>query len=195
MLEDGFFDKAKPVHIRGGDLPHWRQDGGLYFVTFRLSDSLPQTLLKQWEGEREGRVVDHQSLWKRSVEHRRRTERWLDKGYGSCILRNAMSKRIVSHAIRYFDGEQYELGDFAVAANHVHALVRTALDVDLSQVLYSWKRYSSTELLKMPEVRKAFDGKRHLWQTESFDHIVRNSRSLERISEYIRGHDQLGQAE
>lgn len=25
------------------DLPHWRQDGATYFVTFRLGDSLPQS--------------------------------------------------------------------------------------------------------------------------------------------------------
>src|SRR5579862_3386920 len=28
-----------------GKLPHWRQDGDLYFVTFRLSDSIPQDRL------------------------------------------------------------------------------------------------------------------------------------------------------
>jgi putative transposase len=28
-------------------LPHWRQDGATYFVTFRLADSLPQTKLDE----------------------------------------------------------------------------------------------------------------------------------------------------
>jgi transcriptional regulator of nitric oxide reductase len=53
LLEDGFFDPAKPWFTRWGDLPHMRQDGALYFVTFRLADSLPQTLLSTWRHERD----------------------------------------------------------------------------------------------------------------------------------------------
>ncbi len=45
VLSDGFFDRDKPVTVRWGDLPHWRQDGALYFVTFRLADSLAQARL------------------------------------------------------------------------------------------------------------------------------------------------------
>src|SRR4029077_18565006 len=33
-------------------LPHWRQIGVAYFITFRLQDSVPQTLLRQWRDER-----------------------------------------------------------------------------------------------------------------------------------------------
>jgi REP element-mobilizing transposase RayT len=194
VLEEGFLDPAKPLHIRWGDLPHWRQDGGFYFVTFRLSDSLPQILLekwrqeqKEWRTEHEG--ADREMLMRRSLEQQRRVERWLDRRYGSCILADPAAQRVVANALRHFDGVRYELGDSAVAANHVHALLRTALEVDLSEVLYSWKRFTSAAMLKTTLVRKAFDGYRHVWQKESFDHLVRNRESLDKIRRYIQRHE------
>jgi hypothetical protein len=37
----------KPVTVYQRHLPHWRQDGATYFVTFRLADSLPQSKLDE----------------------------------------------------------------------------------------------------------------------------------------------------
>lgn len=153
MLEEGFFDPEKPFQLYWGDLPHLRQDGALYFVTFRLSDSLPQILLDTWRrDQRSWSLCKKDELapaMKHSMEQRKRIERWLDQGYGSCILTDRKAKHIVTEVIRHFEGVRYELGDFAVASNHEHVLIRTALDVDLSQVLYSWKRFSSAELRRI----------------------------------------------
>jgi len=35
------------VYVR--HMPHWRQDGATYFVTFRLADSLPESSLHELE--------------------------------------------------------------------------------------------------------------------------------------------------
>jgi len=70
-------------------LPHWRQDGATYFVTFRLHDSLPQDRLRELDGLR--------SEWERRNPPPRsddvleelardiflRVNRWLDQGMGS----------------------------------------------------------------------------------------------------------------
>lgn len=37
----------KPLTFYMRDLPHWRQEGATYFVTFRLADSLPQAKLRE----------------------------------------------------------------------------------------------------------------------------------------------------
>ena len=37
----------KPVTVYVRHLPHWRQEGATYFVTFRLHDSLPQSKLQE----------------------------------------------------------------------------------------------------------------------------------------------------
>lgn len=47
------FDPSEPIGSLSGNLPHWRQDGTTYFVTFRTADSLPQEKLRQWVVERE----------------------------------------------------------------------------------------------------------------------------------------------
>lgn len=37
----------RPITFYCRHLPHWRQDGATYFVTFRLGDSLPQSKLRE----------------------------------------------------------------------------------------------------------------------------------------------------
>ena len=44
-------DEEVTIYVR--HLPHWRQPGATYFVTFRLHDSLPQCKLRElaaWRG-------------------------------------------------------------------------------------------------------------------------------------------------
>ena len=52
-----------PITVYEQLLPHWRQEGATYFVTFRLADSLPETKLRELrafkaEWERRHRGVD-----------------------------------------------------------------------------------------------------------------------------------------
>jgi hypothetical protein len=48
-----FFNPYKKIEITKAHLPHWRQEGVTYFITFRLADSLPKAKLEQWKTERE----------------------------------------------------------------------------------------------------------------------------------------------
>jgi menaquinone-specific isochorismate synthase len=41
------------IKIRqGAYLPHWTRDGAVYAVTFRLADSLPESVVRSWKFER-----------------------------------------------------------------------------------------------------------------------------------------------
>jgi putative transposase len=80
----------KPVRVYLRHLPHWRQEGATYLVTFRLNDSLPQAKLieleqmrREWEQRNPGPHTDAQ-LEQLSEESARRIEHWLDQGIGSC---------------------------------------------------------------------------------------------------------------
>ncbi|MFA6958194.1 MAG: transposase [Thermoanaerobaculia bacterium] len=193
MFDEGFLDRSKAYWVRRGALPHWRQDGALYFVTFRLADSIPASSLELLRAERDEWLACHEEPLSESdlEEYSRRfvgqLERWLDAGHGSCLLRSEQAKEIVEQALRHFDGTRYELGEHVVAPNHVHALVKTSLNVDLSEIEQSWKSYTSKELLKLDFVRAAFPSRR-VWHAESFDHIVRNRERLEKYEAYIRNH-------
>jgi hypothetical protein len=48
-----FFNPDATVVIRHGKLPHWRLEGVINFVTFRLADSLPQAKLESLRHEKE----------------------------------------------------------------------------------------------------------------------------------------------
>jgi hypothetical protein len=109
-------------------LPHWQQSGAVYFVTFRLADAVPHNLRTQWESEREGWLRVHPKPWSAEIEcqyHDRFSgaiERWLDAGYGSCILRQPNCADIVNQTLRYFDGQRLVMISLVVMPNHAHAL-------------------------------------------------------------------------
>ena len=181
-----FFDPNEPISNMSGNLPHWRQFGTIYFVTFRLSDSLPQRKLDLWARERSEwnrtHPEPHNEQAKREYSHLfpERFHKWLDAGYGECILANKEVKLLVENALRHFSGVRYDLDEFSVMPNHVHSLIRPYPNHDLSKILHSWKSYTSHE------INKILMKKRNVWQKESFDHIVRSQEQLERIRRYIR---------
>ena len=189
-----YFDPDVEVSkLRGGLLPHWRQEGVIYFVTFRLADALPQDRLKAIEEERKtwqrNNPEPHTSKQKRDYFTRftARVQAWLDEGYGSLLLRNPDANRIVQHALCFFQGDRYELDEFVVAGNHVHVLVSPRSGFRLSEIVHSWKSYTGKKILAQPSIKKGSIA-RNVWQRESWDHIVRSEASLYKFREYIRAH-------
>jgi superfamily II DNA or RNA helicase/REP element-mobilizing transposase RayT len=199
-----YFDPAEPIGNLSGNLPHWRQQGATYFVTFRLADSLPQEKLKQWLAEREEWLATHPEPHDEAVraEYYRlfpeRLQNWLDAGYGSCVLAVPAIKRIVEQSLSHFDHERYRLIESIVMPNHVHVVVAPLGEYTLSDILHSWKSFTAHEIVKVDEAsrlvpkrqRTSRDGSstiiNRVWQQESFDHIVRNAAQLDRIRQYIR---------
>ena len=172
------FDFFRPDDAIGhvsGNLPHWRQEGVTYFVTFRLADSLPQLKLRELREEIEAEVPAD----KRKAELIKRMERSLDAGYGSCVLANPIAKNTVEGALRFFDRTRYWLDESIVMPNHVHAIVVPKGDCKLSGILHSWKSYTSNQICA------AGLAVAPVWQQESFDRIVRSGDSMEKFRGYI----------
>ncbi len=217
-----FFDPNAPLEKTLANLPHWKQDSVIYFVTFRLVDSLPQEKLRQWLAERDQWLALHpepRTEADQTEYHSRFSgalEDWLDQGSGSCVLDLAECKELVTSALRHFDGQRYALGEFVVASNHVHVLMRPLPGHDISDILHSWKSFTAKQIIqidaasrrlepwwdKLHERRSADAAKkdrsqylsaiiqRPVWQKESFDHIVRSPASLQKFEEYIRNHSE-----
>jgi REP element-mobilizing transposase RayT len=189
-----FYDKDDPVEKTAANLPHWRQEGVIYFVTFRTADSLPQERLQQWLKEKQEWLAAHpeprdeeatKEYFERFPE---RIEYWLDQGYGACHLMEPAIREIVQDALKHFDGRRYTLDEYAIAANHVHVLVTPKDGHELSDILHSWKSFTANQINKHLGQSGTF------WQKESFDHIVRSEVQLERIRAYIRNHEQKRQS-
>jgi len=104
----------------------------------------------------------------------------LDNCHGECVLRDPANSKIVADALLFFDNNRYSIGDFVVMPNHVHLLVTPFEEWNISDLLHSWKRFSSGKINeRMEQVGR-------LWQPESYDHLVRNEEQLKRIQGYIR---------
>ena len=193
-----YFDPEAPIAFLSGDLPHWRQQGTTYFVTFRLADSLPQEKLKQWTDERDAWLANHPEPHDEATRREyydlfpQRLQQWLDAGSGSCALAVPEVKKLVEDALRHFDGQRYRLHEFVVAPNHVHVLVSPSGEHTLSEVLHSWKSFTAHEILKVARRGRAVTAlsfeNNTVWQKESFDHIVRSPASMEKFRDYIRNH-------
>ena len=179
------FDKRRPASVHSRNLPHWRQEGATYFVTFRLADALPRELLQEMRREREDWLRRYPG--ELTPERRRELEEFLwewqeqrvDQGLGACHLADADIGGLVEAALKHFDGERYLLGSYVVMPNHVHALVKPVARYDLSQILHSWKSFTATQANRRLNRNGVF------WQEESFDHIVRNEQELDRFTRYI----------
>jgi AdoMet-dependent heme synthase len=179
------FDPNAEVDIHQRHLPHWRQQGTTYFVTFRLGDSLPQAALRSLQEERRLWLSRHSRPWSHVAlaAYRRlfseRIEEYLHAGYGECVLRDANVAAIVAAAMQHFHPERYLLDDYVIMSNHVHAIVTPQASWQLSELLHSWKSFSAKQinrLLKRSGV---------LWQSEFYDHIVRDDDELIGYRQYI----------
>lgn len=194
--DDLYFDEHGDIDATRRNLPHWQQDGKLYFVTWRLADSLPQEQLAQLEADRTAWVRRHGNALVRHLSpalreewynlFHRRVQRWLDAGYGSCILKRPDAQRIMIDALHFFDGQRYRPGSFAIAGNHVHVLVAPRAGIDLSAILHSWKSFTANA------INKVVGQQGRLWMDENFDRLVRDRTHLERIERYIARHEQQG---
>jgi carbamoylphosphate synthase large subunit/REP element-mobilizing transposase RayT len=179
------FDPRGEVIQRRRNLPHREQAQATYFVTFRLADSVPETLLQQWREDEENWLKFHPKPWdwktesdylRRFVEER---QDWLDRGHGSCLLRDPRAGEIVAHALGFFDGQRYQLDAFVIMPNHVHVLVQPSPGNSLSEVLHSWKSFTANA------VNHALNHHGQVWMQESYDHIVRDWDELLRWRRYI----------
>ena len=180
------FDFVDGLTIYKRNLPHWRQTGCAYFVTFRLADSIPQALLREWATIREGWIANHPQPWTEAElaefqeKFTEQMEEYLHAGSGSCLLRKQHLARVVADALNCFNGERYALGDYAVMPNHVHAIVHPFDGFDLDNISHSWKSYTSKEINRLA----GQEGQ--VWAEESYDHIIRHEGEMLRISNYIQ---------
>jgi len=181
-----FFNPYADIRFTANRLPHWQQEGVVYFVTFRLADTIPCKLRTQWESEREVWLRLHLEPWSAEVEHEYHErfsgaiERWLDAGHGSCILRRRDCGEIVATALRYFDGDRVAIISSVVMPNHVHAIFVQTPDWPLEKLLRSWKSFTSRKL------NAVLGREGSLWQRDYFDRLVRDQKHFANCIRYIR---------
>jgi REP element-mobilizing transposase RayT len=172
-----------------GYLPHLEIQQAIYFVTFRLADSLPKELVLELREQREGleKAGFAGTTGPGDLSHLRelrgllkKAERCLDRGLGECHMRDFRVAQIVAQAIHHFHSQRYRLFAWCVMPNHVHVLFSPMRDHTLQAILHSWKSYSTHQVNALLARSGPF------WQREYFDHLVRDESSLRKITLYIQ---------
>jgi len=179
------YDPYEKVRIMRRRLPHWRQSGVAYFVTFRLADSLPQSLLRQWRDEHATWERWHPTPWsaaeEREYEERfvHRIQEWLDAGMGACHLRRPEVRAQVELCLLHFEGKRYDVDAFVLMPNHVHAVIVPRIGYELSTLLQGIKGTSANRCNKLLGRKSVF------WMDESYDHIIRDANELAAFRRYV----------
>jgi len=186
VAELRFFNPYADIRFTANRLPHWQQQGAVYFITFRLADAVPSELRTQWEHEREAWLRVHPQPWSNEEEqeyHARFSgaiERWLDAGHGTCILHRQDCAEIVAEAVRYFDGQRAVVISFVVMPNHVHVVFVQHPSWPLEKLLRTWKSFTSRKINLLLNREGA------LWQRDYFDRLVRDQKHFGNCVRYIR---------
>jgi putative transposase len=149
-------------------LPHLYPRDKLLFLTWHLYGSLPHNLYPPPGKQNAGQAF----VW---------MDRYLDTARtGPLYLGQEPIAALVQASIYYGAQElkYYDLGAYVIMANHVHLLVspRTLP----SRFLQTLKGYTARQAnLVLNRTGQPF------WQSESYDHWVRNDGERERIKSYI----------
>lgn len=182
------------VSIRSrGYLPHWESARAVYFVTFRLADSLPRGLVGQLRMQcaaikratRANTTVSADQNRARKLRALiQKAERFLDDSLGECHMRDPRIASIVADTLRQFQRQRYDSFAWCVMPNHVHALFSPYGQYRLENILHSWKSYSAHRANHLLGRTGSF------WQREYFDHLVRGQSHLLKFARYIEENPQ-----
>ncbi len=182
----GYFHYNKELKTYRRRLPHWKLEGGVYFITARLADSVPrkryERLRTEYESEREKlkRREAAPDAYEELFEwfHLDQLDTLLDEGHGECLLARDEIAEILWESIQYFDGKRYQLIAAVIMPNHIHVVFRVLEGHAFNTIVGAWKSFTYNE------VRKRF-GTHLKWQSECFDRIVRDTDELIRVTDYV----------
>ena len=179
-------------------LPHWQPRNAVFFVTFRLKNSLPDEVLEALREERERtnqNKLDRQHYfegWEEFLDMAKFGPRWLSQPEVAEVIKETM---------HYRDGKVFDLHAFCIMSNHVHAIFEplsrsechsdirksgwqpdrneSEYHSDLHKIMQSLKRHTARQANILLGREGAF------WQDESYDHVIRDSEEYTRIINYV----------
>ncbi|MDP8205543.1 MAG: transposase [Candidatus Electryonea clarkiae] len=175
-------EKPKTTAFYRKRLPHWEVEDGKYFVTIRVTGSIPSQAvqelreiirqLKQSSGD--GFIAIQRNIF-------RKIEGWLDESRLNCCLSNPEVASIIMNAIEYRQKIGiWEMLEYVLMPNHIHMFF-SSNSSHLDQIMPEFKRWTGTRANKvLNKIGERF------WQRDWFDHWSRTAEEDDKIIEYIR---------
>jgi REP element-mobilizing transposase RayT len=184
-------------------LPHWHPAGQMFFITFRLADSMPAHIIRELDEQREREKKNlhakfsgaqlHDELYKLEKKYFGHFDAWLDR----CMeesprwLAEERIAQIVADEIHKLDGERYRLIAYCLMSNHAHLVIDTAdysIKTDHEGKTAPYPLADTIKHLKGRTARfcnLALGRSGSFWQHESYDHVIRDQKEYERIVWYV----------
>jgi putative transposase len=165
--------EAAKLSFRGwysrGYLPHFDLPGLVQFINYRLDDAMPASLHHEWAALLE---IDDE------LKRRTKIEEYLDRGRGSCLLRDPRAAAIVEENWLHLDGKDYRLLAWVVMPNHVHLLVEI-WQTPQAQLIKDWKGFTARC------INRALGRRGKLWQDDYWDRYIRDETHCRKVVHYI----------
>ncbi len=161
---------AKQMDKLHHHLPHYDHPDLIQAITFRLYDSMPANLRYEWAyliGINQPEV------------HLAKIQSYIDRGLGSCLLRNPLVAQIVEDCLLKYHLLRYRLLAWVIMPNHVHVLILPISGWSLATIVRDWKGYST----RLINAGTQHDGS--IWHRNYFDRYIRDENHLERAVLYV----------
>ncbi len=165
----------KGIYTRGF-LPHWDFEKSTQAITFRLADSVPAGVIKDWKSQ----LATMPEASVREKELHRLIARYEDAGHGDAVLKRPDCATIIQDKLVEGHPFRYSLIDWCIMPNHVHILIRLMENQSLADIVQFWKGGSAIE------INRLLHQKGTLWQREYYDRYVRDLDHLHDCIAYIR---------
>ncbi len=172
------------------NLPHWQPANAVFFITARLSGSLPKNIVLDLKEQRVSAInlLKDKGLPEEELEEALtqchdvyfgKFDNLLDNSTtGPHWLKQDNIAQIWIDALFHFDEKRYKLICSTVMSNHVH-FIFYKLDRQLVDVMYSLKSYTSNQANKALNRTGAF------WTHESYDRVIRGRVELQARVNYV----------
>ena len=157
------------------NLPHLYFNDGMYFITYRLKNSIPVELLRKIHA---GLKNIDSTKYDRIIK---KYDSVLDSGeFGKNYLQIKEIAEICKTTLHYPDGKDYKLICYTIMPNHVHLVFELLPNnKGISKIMQSIKRISARK------INALLNREGSLWQDESFDRWIRNEKELYFVIRYV----------
>jgi REP element-mobilizing transposase RayT len=187
------------------NLPHIQPEDKIFFVTFRLHDSIPVSLVNQLRLQLKEEILKASKLPKSSETTYNLNKKFYAKydelldreTTGPHWLKDPNIAKICQNVFHEWDNEKYELYSYCIMSNHIHIVFKPTTKF-LRMLSSKYESFNPQKILSvttriMYEIKKRTallsnsklgrTGK--FWHTESYDHFVRDENELLRIILYV----------
>ena len=163
------------------NLPHIQPDDGTFAISYRISGTLPKSVIEYYETEYERQKSNTDKLNKEGELFFNIIDDYLDKSKNKNILKNEMLAGIVADSLRFYDEKYFKLIAYCIMPNHVHVILdkESFPQSSLTSLFGSIKGYSAYN------INKELGSGGKFWSSEIYDHLIRNDKDLINQIKYL----------